>query len=125
MAQAALVFLGGGLGAVLRLLLNGAIVRLAGSSFPWGILVVNVVGSFVMGLLVGWAGARAAGMPQAMVFLTTGVLGGFTTFSSFSLDVVLLWERGEAGAATAYAMASLLLAVGGLCVGLLVGRGIA
>ena len=88
--------------------------------FPWGTLIVNVVGSLAMGLLAAWFAFRTdAGLTQhARLFLTTGVLGGFTTFSAFSLDVALLWERNAVGLAAAYVAASVILSVAGLFAGL-------
>lgn len=115
-----LVFLGGGLGAMARHGVNLTAARLFGIAFPWGTLTVNVVGSLVMGLLTGWFALRAgaAETQHLRLFLTTGVLGGFTTFSAFSLDVALIWERGEHGTAAAYVAASVLLSVAGLFAGL-------
>ena len=115
-----LVFLGAGLGGALRHGVNVGCVRLCGTAFPWGTLTVNIVGSFVMGALAVWLAFKAEhGWSQPLrLFLTTGVLGGFTTFSAFSLDAVLLWERGQAGVATAYVAASVILSIAGLLAGL-------
>ncbi len=115
-----LVFLGAGIGGTLRHLFNLGCVRLCGPSFPWGTLGVNILGSFAMGLLVGWLAFRSAEAwtPNARLFLATGVLGGFTTFSSFSLDSVLLFERGEVMAAGGYVLASVSLSILALCAGL-------
>lgn len=126
MLQTLLVFIGGGIGAALRHGVNVAAGRLVGTSFPWGTLSVNVVGSTVMGMIVAWFAFRAdAGLSQhARLFLTTGILGGFTTFSAFSLDAVLLWERNEAGLAAAYVLASVILSLAGLVAGLWVVRAI-
>lgn len=115
-----LVFVGAGFGGVLRHGVNLAAARLFGTSFPWGTLTVNVVGSLVMGLAAGYFAFRD-GMnwtQHARLFLTTGVLGGFTTFSTFSLDVAVLLERGETGSALIYAMASLVVSVLALFAGL-------
>ncbi|QFU16792.1 fluoride efflux transporter CrcB [Microvirga thermotolerans] len=122
-----LVFLGAGIGGALRHGVNLACARLFGIAFPWGTLTVNVAGSFLMGLLAGWLAFKdGENWSQALrLFLATGVLGGFTTFSSFSLDAVLLWERGQGGLALAYAAASVALSVGGLAGGLAVVRSIA
>lgn len=119
-----LVFLGAGIGGCLRHAVNLACARVFGTGIPWGTLTVNVVGSFVMGILAAWLAFRAGeGWSQPLrLFLTTGILGGFTTFSAFSLDAVLLWERGEAGAAMAYVAASVVLSIGGLIAGLAVVR---
>ena len=115
-----LVFLGAGLGGALRHGVNVGCARLCGTAFPWGTLTVNIVGSFVMGALAGWLAFKAEhGWSQPLrLFLAAGVLGGFTTFSAFSLDAVLLWERGQAGLAAAYVAASVLLSIAGLMAGL-------
>lgn len=117
------VALGGALGAVARFLTVHAALRAFGPAFPWGTLVVNVSGSFAMGLLFVWLEMR--GMMRLAPVLMTGVLGGFTTFSAFSLDVVRLWDIGAQGQAAAYATASVLLSVLGLWVGVAMMRGIA
>jgi len=115
-----LVFLGAGIGGALRHGVNVGCARLCGSPFPWGTLTVNVVGSFLMGLIAGWLSVKAGeGWSQPLrLFLTTGILGGFTTFSAFSLDAVLIWERGQMGLAAAYIGASVILSVAGLLTGL-------
>ncbi len=115
-----LVFLGAGIGGALRHGTNVAAARLIGSGFPWGTLTVNVFGSFVMGLLAGYLAFRAGAewTQNARLFLATGVLGGYTTFSAFSLDVILLWDRGQAVAAGLYVAASVVLSVLGLVLGL-------
>jgi fluoride exporter len=127
MLETFLVFVGGGIGAALRHGVNLAAARGFGVSFPWGTLIVNVVGSVVMGLLAGWLAFRAdAGLAQHLrLFLATGILGGFTTFSAFSLDVAVLWERGAIGPAAAYAAASVVLSVAGLFGALWVVRSVA
>ena len=109
-----LVFLGGGLGAAARHGVNVATARAA--AWPVGTLTVNVVGSLLMGALVGWLARRGASA-EWRLFAATGVLGGFTTFSAFSLDVVLLWERAAAGAVL-YAAATLVLTLSGVFAGL-------
>lgn len=115
-----LVFLGAGMGGALRHGVNLGCARLCGTAFPWGTLTVNVVGSFVMGAIVAWLAFKAGeGWSQPVrLFLTTGVLGGFTTFSAFSLDAVLLWERGQIGLSLAYIAASVILSIAGLAAGL-------
>ncbi|WP_262273015.1 MULTISPECIES: fluoride efflux transporter CrcB [Microvirga] len=115
-----LVFLGAGIGGALRHGVNLGCARYCGTAFPWGTLTVNVVGSFIMGLLAGWLAFKAGeNWSQPLrLFLTTGILGGFTTFSAFSLDAVLIWERGQAGIAATYVIASVILSIAGLAVGL-------
>ena len=103
---------GGALGAAARHLVNAGVMRALGPGFPWATLAVNVAGSFLMGALVVWL-ARRGGQHLAP-FVMTGVLGGFTTFSAFSLDVATLWERGQTAAAAAYAAGSVALSVGAL-----------
>lgn len=113
---------GGAIGSVARYLTVLWMGRLLGADYPWGTLSVNVVGGLCMGLLAG-LGAHAWQLsPELRTFLMTGILGGFTTFSAFSLDVALLWERGETVAALAYAAASVLLSVGALFGGLWAAR---
>jgi CrcB protein len=95
--------------------------------FPWSTFVVNVAGSFAMGALIAWLTSRSQPPfhEQARLFLATGVLGGFTTFSAFSLDAVALWERGDMGLALAYVAASIVLSIGGLAAGLMLARNLA
>ena len=120
MIQTLLVFLGGGLGAASRHGVNLAAARLLGAGFPWGTFIVNVAGSLAMGLIAGYLTfkAGAAWTQHVRLLLTTGFLGGFTTFSAFSLDAALLWERGAVGQAAAYVLASVVLAILGLFAGL-------
>lgn len=127
MQAAVIVFLGAGIGGVLRHGANLGCARLCGTAFPWGTLAVNVAGSLAMGLLVGWLAFRGSeGWTQPLrLFLATGVLGGFTTFSAFSLDTVLLFERGDVLAALSYVAASVLVSVLALALGLGVVRGLA
>ena len=122
-----LVFLGAGVGGSLRHGVNLTCLRLCGPAFPWATLVINVVGSLVMGLAAGWFTAKAGHTwaQPARLFLTTGVLGGFTTFSAFSLDAVSLWERGSTGEAAFYVLASVLGALAGLVAGLALARSLA
>ena len=94
-----LVALGGAIGSVFRHLVNLASLRLIGPNFPWGTVVVNVVGSFVMGVFIELLARRWQGSEAIRLFVATGILGGFTTFSAFSLDFAVLWERGAAGQA--------------------------
>lgn len=112
------VFVGAGIGGALRHGVNVAALKLLGAGFPYGTLIVNVAGSFIMGLLIGWFAHRADPGQSWRLFLTTGLLGGFTTFSTFSLDAALLYERGQLWAAASYAAASFGLAIGGVFAGL-------
>jgi CrcB protein len=127
MISSLLVFLGAGIGGALRHGVNLGCARYCGVAFPWGTLTVNVAGSFIMGALAAWLALRAGeGWSQPLrLFLATGILGGFTTFSAFSLDAVLIWERGEAGLAAAYAAASVVLSIAGLVAGLALVRTVA
>lgn len=111
------VFFGAGLGGMMRHAVNRISASGAGS-YPWNTIAVNVAGSFAIGLLAGWWAFRGDSHQTLRLFLATGVLGGFTTFSAFSLDVALLWERGRIAAAAAYAAATVLLAIAGLFLGL-------
>jgi len=116
------VMAGGALGAGSRYLLSSQVARWLGTAFPWGTLTVNVVGALVMGLLVGIFARHWPVTEPWRAFLTVGILGGFTTFSAFSLEVVLLWERGEAWLALLYVVASVVLCCGGLFGALLLTR---
>lgn len=118
MRAATIVFIGAGIGGVMRYFLNLCVTALAGSAFPYGILAINILGSTAMGLLAGWLAFRAEVLPDVRLFLATGVLGGFTTFSAFSLDTALLMERGETLAAAVYVAGSVVLSVLGLFIGL-------
>ena len=97
-----IVFLGGGIGAALRHGVNLASARLLGTAFPYATLFENVTGSLVMGLLAGYFAFKGDASQHWRLFLTTGILGGYTTFSAFSLDAALLYERGELGLAALY-----------------------
>ena len=117
-----IVFIGAGIGGALRHGVNVAATRLFGFGFPFGTLIVNVTGSFAMGLLAGYFAYRS-GVPQHVrLFLTTGILGGFTTFSTFSLDAAVLIERHAFGAAAGYLVGSVAAALAGLFFGLAVFR---
>jgi CrcB protein len=111
------VFLGAGVGGVLRHAVNRAAL-LFGSPFPWSALVVNVTGCLAMGLLAGWLAFRGESGQTLRLFLATGILGGYTTFSAFSLDAVLLWERGQFWNATFYVGGSVVLSIACMFVGL-------
>ncbi|MEM6439580.1 MAG: fluoride efflux transporter CrcB [Pseudomonadota bacterium] len=119
------VALGGAIGAALRWWLAGATVRWLGHGFPWGTFAVNVIGSLVMGLAAAVLMERMHGdWGRFAPFLMTGVLGGFTTFSAFSLDALFLIERGRHAAAAAYMGGSVLACVLALWLGLTLARGV-
>ena len=115
------VALGGAVGAALRYLTGIGVVRLLGHGFPMAIITVNIIGSFLMGAFVVLAAHR--GLTHLSPLVMTGFLGGFTTFSAFSLEAVTLFERGQMGAAAAYVAISVVGSIGGLMLGLLVARG--
>jgi CrcB protein len=117
-----IVFLGAGIGGAMRHGVNVGAARLFGYGFPYGTLVVNVAGSFLMGLLAGYFAFRPGIGQHFRLFLTTGVLGGFTTFSAFSLDTALLVERHAYGLAAGYAVGSVAASLGALFFGLAVFR---
>jgi CrcB protein len=114
------VAIGGALGSSARYLVNVAAARLAGPGFPWGTVIVNVLGSFAMGALVLLLATR--GGNRLAPLLMTGVLGGFTTFSAFSLDTVALWQRGQGVAAAAYAGGTVALSLAALVAGMAAAR---
>ena len=116
------VALGGAIGAALRFLTGVGILRLIGPGFPIAVMGMNIFGSFVMGLFVVLATQR--GIVQLSPFVMVGLLGGFTTFSAFSLEAVSLFERGAMGQALAYVVMSVVLSIGGLMLGLMIARGI-
>jgi CrcB protein len=113
-----LVFIGGGLGATLRYVINMTCARCMGTAFPWGTFIINVTGSTVMGLIAGYLAFKGEASQPWRLFLMTGILGGYTTFSAFSLDTALLYERGELGLALAYVLGSVVLSIAGLFAGL-------
>ncbi|MGI9401544.1 MAG: fluoride efflux transporter CrcB [Rhizobiaceae bacterium] len=113
------VAVGGACGAVMRHLCNLAALRMFGPGFPWGTLFVNVLGSLLMGLLVGWLVRRTGGNTNELrLLLATGFLGGFTTFSAFSLDFVALWRDGPPAIAISYAVASVVISLLAIFTGL-------
>ncbi len=116
------VALGGAIGASLRYLSGVAAIRVFGPGFPWGTLFVNVAGSVLMGVLVVVLAER--GGTRYAPFLMTGILGGFTTFSAFSLDALTLFERGQVGLAAGYVAGSVVLALGGIVLGVTLARGV-
>lgn len=121
--NALLVILGAGLGGGVRHGVNLAVARLAPTlGFPFATLLINVAGSFLMGVLAAAFALRGEASPSLRLFLTTGILGGFTTFSTFSLDAITLWQRGETGAAVLYVATSVGLGLAGLVAGLVLTR---
>ncbi|MGQ0566523.1 MAG: fluoride efflux transporter CrcB [Gemmobacter sp.] len=117
-----LVALGGALGSAARYLVGVGAARALGSGFPVATLIVNVAGSFLMGVLV--VALAHLGGNRAAPFLMTGVLGGFTTFSAFSLDAVTLWDRGQATLAAGYVLGSVTLSLAALVLGMAAARGL-
>ena len=117
-----IVFVGAGIGGAARHGMNIWVARLLGSHFPWHTLTINILGSIVMGLITGWFAERIGAAGHLRLFLATGIMGGFTTFSAFSLDAVTLWERGEPAIAALYVVASVVLAIAAVAVGLAVMR---
>lgn len=123
MATLVFVALGGAIGAAMRFLMGMGVVRLFGQGeFPIPILTVNVLGSFLMGVFVVAAAQR--GLTDYAPFVMTGVLGGFTTFSAFSLETMTLIERGHFTSASVYVLLSVVLSVGGLALGLWLARSV-
>ncbi len=113
-----IVFLGGGIGASLRHGVNVLSARMLGTAFPYATMFENITGSLVMGLLAGYFAFKGDASQSWRLFLTTGILGGYTTFSAFSLDAALLYERGELSLAALYVIASVALSIAGLFAGL-------
>jgi CrcB protein len=112
------VALGGAVGSVARYLVGIGSTKLFGLAFPWGTLIVNIVGSFLIGALAESFALRWDAPQAVRVFLTVGICGGFTTLSTFSLDTYVLIERGELWPAAAYVIGSIVLSVGALVAGL-------
>lgn len=117
------VALGGAVGAVARFATVSGVARLAGIDFPFGTMAVNVLGSFVMGAL--WIWLDMQGLTRLAPLLMAGLLGGFTTFSAFSLDTLRLWESGAAWSAAGYAAGSVVLSIAALVAGATLIRGMA
>lgn len=118
-----LVFIGGGLGSMARYALSVLGMRLLGQDFPWATLFINIAGSALMGALTGWLVVQGNAPASLRIFVATGLLGGFTTFSTFSLETVLLYERGQLGLAVAYVAASVVIGVGALVLAMKLARG--
>ncbi|HJS09846.1 fluoride efflux transporter CrcB [Sphingopyxis sp.] len=115
------VMIGGAIGAGARHLVGQAVLARFGAAFPWGTLSINIVGSLLMGLLVGWL-ARSGGGDTTRLFVGVGILGGFTTFSSFSMEYWMLFERGQNAQAAAYVVASVIGAIAACGLGLFIVR---
>jgi CrcB protein len=113
-----IVFLGGGVGAAIRHGVNTAGMKTMGPDFPYATIFINITGSIIMGLAAAYFAFKGAPSQHWRLFMTTGILGGYTTFSAFSLDAALLYERGEPGQAALYVIASVLLSIAGLFAGL-------
>jgi CrcB protein len=120
-----LVFLGGGIGSSLRHTINVVCVRCFGTAFPYHTFIINISGSTVMGLIAGYLAFKGEAAQSWRLFLMTGILGGYTTFSAFSLDAGVLYERGEIGLALLYVLGSVVLSIGGLFAGLALVRQLA
>lgn len=116
------IAVGGAIGALMRHAVSQASLRLFGPNFPWGTLAANVAGCFAMGLLVVGLASREPNPTALRAFLTVGVLGAFTTFSTFALDVVTLYREKAVAVAALYLAGSVVLSVGGLAAGLVAGR---
>jgi CrcB protein len=112
------VFLGGGIGSSLRHAINVVSARYLGTAFPYHTFFINITGSTIMGLIAGYLAFKGAATQPFRLFLMTGILGGYTTFSAFSLDAALLYERGEIWLALLYVLGSVVLAIAGLFAGL-------
>jgi CrcB protein len=120
-----LVFIGGGLGSALRHTINVVCAKCIGTAFPYGTFIINITGSTVMGLIAGYLAFKGEASQPWRLFLMTGVLGGYTTFSAFSLDAALLYERGEIGLALFYVLGSVVFSILGLFAGLALMRHLA
>jgi CrcB protein len=122
MINVLLVAIGGAIGSALRYLIGILTTRQYGADFPWGTVTVNIVGSFAIGLLTEMIARRFHASMELRVFLVTGILGGFTTWSSFSLDTIVLYERGGFGLAAAYVIGSTVASFAAVFGGLALGR---
>ncbi|MGA9120889.1 MAG: fluoride efflux transporter CrcB [Bacteroidota bacterium] len=116
------VFAGGGIGACARYLMQGLVYRWTGTGFPYGTLAVNVLGSLIIGLLMASMEERFLVNPSVRLFLTVGILGGFTTFSSFSYETIALFLEGSIAAALANAGLNLMLCLAATWIGIALGR---
>lgn len=122
MKETLVVFLGGGIGAAFRYLLQGSVYRFMGTGFPYGTLLVNMIGSFAIGILMAVFEERFLVQPILRLFLTIGILGGFTTFSSFSFETVNLLREGDYLSGTANVVLSILTCLGATWLGSVIGK---
>lgn len=113
---------GGAIGASLRHLSGTAALRIMGAGFPWGTLFVNIFGSLIMGLFIAWMTKKTGVSNEIRLFVTTGILGGFTTFSAFSLDIANMVERGAMASAFIYIAGSVVISLAAVFIGLWFGR---
>jgi fluoride exporter len=120
-----LVFIGGGLGSVLRYIVNVVCPKILGTNFPYHTFIINITGSTIMGLVAGYLAFKGDAAQSWRLFLMTGILGGYTTFSAYSLDSAVLYERGEIGLAALYVIGSVVLSILGLFAGLALVRNLA
>src|SRR6195256_3856802 len=120
-----LVFIGGGLGPTLGHIVNFVCPRFLGTAFPYHTFIINITGSTVMGLIAGYLAFKGEASQPWRLFLMTGILGGYTTFSAYSLDAALLYERGEIGLALFYVVGSVVFSILGLFAGLALMRHLA
>ncbi len=120
-----LVFIGGGLGSTLRQIVNVVCPRFLDTAFPYHTFIINITGSTVMGLIAGYLAFKGEAAQSWRLFLMTGILGGYTTFSAFSLDTAQLYERGEIGLALFYVLGSVVFSILGLFAGLALVRHLA
>jgi CrcB protein len=125
LAHLVLVVIGGGIGAGARYLVNLLVSRMVGPTFPWGTLGINIAGCLAMGLFIEFLAQRANASAELRMFVATGILGGFTTFSAFSLDFAVLWERSDTLPALGYLLASVMGSVLALFLGLWLARSLA
>jgi CrcB protein len=119
-----IVFIGAGIGGAFRHGANLLAARLMGISFPYGTLAINIIGSLLMGLCAAYFAFKGDASQPWRLFLTTGILGGFTTFSAFSLDTAVLWERADFLGAILYVLGSVILSILALFLALWLGRSV-
>ena len=112
------VFIGGGIGAALRHAVNRVAMAHLGPGFPYGTLFVNIAGGLLIGVLAQLFLIKGGGSQQLRLFLTTGILGGFTTFSAFSLDAAVMWQRGDYALCAGYVIGSVLFSISALFFGM-------